>query len=327
MSLIDRYVHDVARRLPRRQRGDVARELESSIRDALEARSGPAPTEEDVVAVLQELGPPAAMAASYRPADSYLIGPELYPAFRLVVRVYLGLLLAFLVAAFAFTLFFRAGPAGVGATTSWILGAAFEVTLYSLGSIVLTFYVLQRLDLPWQDARKEWDPRGLPDVREHDLVSRGELVAEISITAVVLILLHRFRDHIGIPVEGEESLLLNGVVQANVLWLSVAGVLGMVQHAVLLWRGRWTLPTRLTNLAVDLFGAFVLLRIGGDVAAEKGTLIAAGFPERFVDFLALNAYAIPAAGLALVLAINGWGLYRALRERGVTASRAGGAVA
>lgn len=43
-ELIERYVREVTRRLPQKQRDDVGRELRSGLLDALEDRFGPEPT-------------------------------------------------------------------------------------------------------------------------------------------------------------------------------------------------------------------------------------------------------------------------------------------
>ena len=64
MNLLDRYIHEVGRYLPRKKRGDIQAELRSSIVDSLEDRFGPDPEESQVVELLQELGKPREVAAS-----------------------------------------------------------------------------------------------------------------------------------------------------------------------------------------------------------------------------------------------------------------------
>ena len=92
MELIERYVNDVGRRLPKKQRDEVRRELRSALLDAVEPSEGE-PSEADVVAALTRMGPPETVAASYRPADQYLIGPELYPDFKRVLGIVMAILL------------------------------------------------------------------------------------------------------------------------------------------------------------------------------------------------------------------------------------------
>ncbi len=58
MSLIDRYVYEVGRHLPRNNRSDIQAELRSSLIDALEDRAGHEPTEDEIVELLKEFGPP-----------------------------------------------------------------------------------------------------------------------------------------------------------------------------------------------------------------------------------------------------------------------------
>ena len=72
-ELFDRYVHQVGRRLPKSQRADVEQELNSLLLDALEERAEgqESEPEEAQVAVLQEFGPPAEMAARYRSPNRY----------------------------------------------------------------------------------------------------------------------------------------------------------------------------------------------------------------------------------------------------------------
>ena len=84
MELVNRYVHQVGRRLPKRLRDDVKVELRSLLLDALEERTGleasneTAFSEDDQVAILEEFGPPAQMAAKYQPQPRHIIGPKVY---------------------------------------------------------------------------------------------------------------------------------------------------------------------------------------------------------------------------------------------------------
>ena len=77
-ELIERYVHQVGRYLPSKERAEIQAELRSQIQDQLEDRYEGAPTQTDVAAVLKELGDPRRMAASYG-GEQYLVGPDLYP--------------------------------------------------------------------------------------------------------------------------------------------------------------------------------------------------------------------------------------------------------
>ncbi|RLL41988.1 hypothetical protein D8M04_15480 [Oceanobacillus piezotolerans] len=88
MELIERYIYAVIQKLPQSQREEISIELRGLIQDMLEERvEGRKPTDRDVEEVLQELGNPKNLAGQYRESKNYLIGPELYDSFILVLKV------------------------------------------------------------------------------------------------------------------------------------------------------------------------------------------------------------------------------------------------
>ena len=62
MNLIEIYIQEVTRRLPEKNREDIALELRSTIEDMLPDDY----TEEDVKVVLEKLGNPVTLASGYR---------------------------------------------------------------------------------------------------------------------------------------------------------------------------------------------------------------------------------------------------------------------
>lgn len=278
MELIDRYVNDVGRRLPRKQRDDVKRELRSALLDAVET-SGGKPSEEQVVQTLVGFGPPEAVAASYRPADQYLIGPELYPDFKRVLGIVMSVLLGLLVAAFALSLLSGPGDgAELGGRLLGFVASYLDALLVVFAVVVGIFAGLQRLEVQPHRATRRWDPRKLPAVKDVDLVGRGEMAFSIVAAGTFLALLHAFKGAIGIVVNPGGELLLNDVLVRFLPWASAALVLGMALHAYLFWRGRWGWQTRIANLVIDLFALGVLYRVATAVAAQRAALEAVPLP-------------------------------------------------
>jgi hypothetical protein len=75
MNLIDRYVTEVGKHLPRKNRLDIEAELRSTLEDMLEDRSQQAgrPADEALATeLLQEYGAPRKVAASYCSRSSYI---------------------------------------------------------------------------------------------------------------------------------------------------------------------------------------------------------------------------------------------------------------
>ena len=91
MNLIDRYIVEVGKHLPRKNRADIEAEIRSTLEDMLDERaqgSGPA-DEATVLALLKEYGSPREVAATYK-THQYLIGPRLFPIFETVIRIVLA---------------------------------------------------------------------------------------------------------------------------------------------------------------------------------------------------------------------------------------------
>ncbi len=92
-NMIERYLYDVAKRLPEDIREDVKNELRSNIEDMLSDDPG----EEEIEKVLLEMGSPAKLAVKYQPNPRYLISPELFDDYFTglkIVAVTLAVLLA-----------------------------------------------------------------------------------------------------------------------------------------------------------------------------------------------------------------------------------------
>jgi len=314
VDLIDRYVNEIARRLPRSKRADVREELRSALNDALDSRVEGEPNEEDVVALLEEFGRPTEVAASYSDANRYLIGPPLYPVFKLVVSVALPALAAVLV--FSFALSVWADPSqmsSLGAKLLSLLGGIFQTSVLTLGTIVLVFALLQRLDLNPDDLQVEeevWNPRDLPVVADVDLVGRGEALTSIVFAAVFMVVVNLFRDRLGLMLTPGQKVLFSHIVVDNLLWIKISLLLGMALHTWLLWAGRWRGLTRIAKIGCDLFGVYVVYRVARAVVADKAALFDAGLPGPLPEMISMAAHWLPVIVAVVVLFDAAKVLYR-----------------
>ena len=91
-DLIERYLYAITRRLPAKQRADVAEELRTLISDMLDERCrGLPPTAKDVRVVLTELGTPGEMVRKYTAdEDACLIGQPYYAQYLYVLKIVLA---------------------------------------------------------------------------------------------------------------------------------------------------------------------------------------------------------------------------------------------
>jgi hypothetical protein len=273
VDLIERYIREVGRHLPRKNRADIQAELQSTLVDTLEAQVGGEPSQEEVIALLKEFGPPERVAASYWPEGQYLIGPKLYPLFRMVVAIALSV--------FAIVQLVMLGVAVVFNQESLpvleFLGEFIASIFIAFGIIVMVFAVLQRFDVRPETEQEEWDPRHLPAIEEAEPINRGWTVVEITVSLVIIAILLYLPDKIGVVLSPGMEFILNPVIIGYIPLIILTMLLGIGLDVFLLWRGRWETSTRIAKIATNLFGIYVLyvLIIGHNtLLAQQG---AAGF--------------------------------------------------
>ncbi|HEY69858.1 MAG TPA: hypothetical protein G4O08_04650 [Anaerolineae bacterium] len=255
MSLIDRYVHEVGRHLPRTNRADIQAELRSLLIDALEDRAGPDPTEAEIITLLKEHGSPRAVAASYHPEGQYLIGPALYPLFRLVMGIVLAAVLGAQILAWTVAAIIAQDPIAPLHALDGLLTAIPS----AIGSVVVVFAILQRFEVRPDVEEKVWDPKKLPKVDEVERVKRGERIFGIVMSTLILVVLVFFPQWIGFVTFPGGEFFANPIITQYIVWISIAIVASIGLDIYLLWQGRWTLPTRLAKIAMNLLSITILI--------------------------------------------------------------------
>lgn len=210
-ELIDRYIYQVVRRLPRDQRGEVSLELQELIGDMLEAGG----SAEDV---LSKLGDPAKFAEKYQDRSHCLIGPEYYDNYVWLLRIVLTCVTA--------TVFVvsviqgirdgivladgeTAGAAIMAAGTGIANGftGIFIAGLSAFGGVTLAFAVMERRKIRFEmkkeknwtvsdlgdnftGKQKVWTPGNLsPIPHKKAMISRGDSIVGIVFIMIFGVLL------------------------------------------------------------------------------------------------------------------------------------------
>ena len=318
MELIENYVKAVGERLHPSRREDVEAELRASIHDALDARGADAGSEEDVVSVLAALGSPERMASGYQPNRWYLIGPELFPLFRRVLRLALVTIVLAGAAGFTVTLVlggfagFRAGDLLMAT-----LGYAVRAALAAVVVIVAGFAWLQRAEvrLPAQAAPtgERWDPRSLAARDPHRRAPRFDALAALVVSAVALVIVGAVggaaRDGLARAPASLQPLLRDGVV-ANAIILQAALVLSALAHMAALVQGRWTSLPGAVRIVAESAVVLVFVRVPFQLTQHRPALLEAGLHRNFVSWLVINAALVA----AILLAVVGFSWWRAWRR-------------
>ncbi len=282
MSLIDRYVHEVGRHLPRKNRSDIQAELRSSLIDALEDRAGRDPAKAEVIELLKEFGPPKTVAASYNPEGQYLIGPALYPLFRLVAGIGVAAVLGAQLLAWGVAYFIAQDPIAPLEAVVALLNSIPS----AVGMVLIVFAILQWFEIRPEIEGEPWDPDKLPEVIESEIVKRGERVFGITMGIVILVVLVFFPESVGFLTTPGGEFFPNPVIAQYIGWISFSLLVGIGLDIYLLWQRRWGTITRIAKIAANLLSITILfLLVQGHTAwlADHGSSGFFAAIERLTD--------------------------------------------
>jgi hypothetical protein len=183
MALVERYLNAVKFWLPRKQKDDIIAELGDDLGAQIEERElevGHKLTDVEIEPILKRCGSPMTVAGRYLPQQS-LIGPALFPIYRVVVRsLFFYFLLPWLVLWLGLVIFssdFRAAHAHgelFATLEPWWLACT-----YSLFFCTFAFALLDRSQLGAQ-AVNNWKPRSLPVIRDRNTIPRSGTVVELT---------------------------------------------------------------------------------------------------------------------------------------------------
>jgi len=263
MNLIELYVAEVGKRLPRRNRADIETEIKSTLQDMLDERSQKAgkPADEAMTReLLKEYGAPAKVAASYLPTQ-YLIGPRLFPMFLLVTRIVVAVLVG--VSLFGLAVGFvnnTTGPDFIQALGKFAL-QLFGGLIMAFGNIVLVFAILERV-LPASkveaETAEDWDPAELQAEPDPQFVKPAEPIFSIIFTVIGLIVLNLYPNLIGVGFVQDGRWvsvpMLSDAFFRYLPWINLLAILNIGLNVVLLRTARWSLATRIADILFEIGG-------------------------------------------------------------------------
>ncbi|WP_342756343.1 permease prefix domain 1-containing protein [Kineothrix sedimenti] len=291
-ELIERYLYDVVRRLPEKQRDDIEQELRSLIEDMIEERegSGELSREECERAVLTGLGDPAKMARSYRGDKEGLISGEYYDRYCYILKIVLicagaAILFSDIISAMVHvvsdeTLDIISGMGyalneGLLSSSTWWKVFDIGITLPSallqiFGVITLIFALMQRYHVKLDLSGEAWSVEKLPQIPyKKAMISRGESAVGIVFGVLAIILFAYSPQLMGAWVrQGEEMVsipLFNLSIWGKVLPFFIISVMaGIISDFVKLVAGRYNYRVMVTTIVMDIIGfimTFIFMKV------------------------------------------------------------------
>jgi hypothetical protein len=298
MNLIDKYIAEVGRHLPRKNRADIEAEIRSTLEDMLDERKqaeGGVPSESKdradeatILQLLKEYGSPREVAATYK-THQYLIGPRLFPVFETVVRIVFAVVAgaSLIGLGVGLTKTGFTGPEFVSTIGQWF-GGLISGLIGAFGNIALIFAIIERTQVAdkFEKEFKEWDPKELKSEPDPEQIDLPDHIATIIFTALGLVVFNLYPNLLSIRYSSGGSWVTLPILTQSFFrflpWINVMGLLEIVFNGFMLGQRDWTPVTRILSIVMDIAGmilAVVILRTPGVFGVTPESLTSIGLAE------------------------------------------------
>jgi len=304
-ELIDKYVYDVTRRLPQAQRGDIEKELRTLIDDMLGGRE----EVKDVTLVLIELGRPSELAAKYRGSKRYLISPQIYGTYEMLLKIVLAAVAFGMLVANAI-INITAPPESVLLAVAKAFGMTVMALIQAFAIITFIFAVVERLGKSeaWKNEHdNDWHPRDLPEVPIGSAeIKKGEPIVSLVFSAIFLVIIVTmpwlFGVGLGLPAPWIPVFnldVLRSVIGLIVL-LFGAGVLKEVLRLVI---GRYTIKLAISVAVLNILSLVLVITVFGNPAVWNAQFLTDLYAATGAEWFAGDTAAVIWAFVPTVIVI------------------------
>jgi len=275
-TLVDRYVAVAVKGVPAEQRDDVGAELRASLNDAIDGLVDQGLTyDEAQEQACKDLGDPAALAAQYGGRQRFLIGPEYFSEYLLLLKILLSIVppIIFCVAIVAAAI---AGESA-GQVIFGAIGVAFQVAVQIAFWVTLSFALMERAGA--KPTELSWTPKNLPEIPNRR-IGLGETVFSVSTIALAMWALWYAQDHWLVSgVDGGEVPLINPTtwdfwIPALYVVLFASLLVEIAKYRVGYWTVGLATVNTVVNVAISVI--FIAVWLGGSVlnpAADVSELV------------------------------------------------------
>lgn len=280
MDLINQYVYAVTKSFGEKQREDIEKELRSNIEDMIEQNQGLESYAEKAKKVLLELGDPEVLADDYRGSKRYLIGPQYYETYMLVLKIVIGAVFAGIsIAVFVESFFLVNENIGsiaaenIGNITANYFTTLFSGVLQAFAWTTIGFMIAERKNTKINKehlGKSKWNLSKLPAVPDKKAgISLSNSIFKIIFATVFYTILYsapelfavyllRGNETIRIPVFNLEVLQGYRVLIMSVLILSI-----LIEMLKIYYR-RWMLKLSVIHVILTVIATVLALIIVTD---------------------------------------------------------------
>ncbi len=258
MNLIDRYIAEVGRHLPEKDRADIEAEIRSMVDDMLDERGASVDSADEkiITQTLEQLGDPKLLASKYAPPKRYLIGPDWYDLYLTTLKRALYTALP-IVAMVSFVLVFSKDPLDFGGAIERAIESVFDVGTGILFWVTVAFIIVEHSNAKPEEMgstkAKAWTIAQLPKLPVTRQISVSEALTNIVFYSLFLawIVLPPFTAWL----RGDEGFV--PVFHPNLwnVWFPIFAVIAFLTYMIEFFKlkiGNWTTALTLSNVLLCL---------------------------------------------------------------------------
>lgn len=285
----NRYVYEVVKRLPSKQRNDIEQELRSLVEDMATDRFGDKQiTLDDINVVLLELGRPSDLADKYREKKQYLIGPEYYDMYFLILKIVLAAVTLGLAVAFITeTLVLQ--PSNIPLMIAQIIRSIVSGLFQAFAWVTIIFAFISHYADPTKQVKRlsgnmenstVWNPADLPPIPAKNVrIPKSESIVGIIFGVLALILFNLFPQIIGIIISADKNTEIIPLFDMNVFHyflplFNFIFIIGLVKEVLKLFEGRYTLRLSFGLFILGIISVMITILIFSDPSLWNPVLFA-----------------------------------------------------
>lgn len=260
--MIEKYLYDVVRRLPEKQKDDIEQELRILIDDMIAEREDAGETDREVSikAVLHELGEPARLARSYRGENNSLISGIYYDSYIYILKIVLICVAVSLVIANIVSAVVKVVEAEMDVAIMWSglfqMVSIPSILLSVFGGITLAYAIMERCHVKLEDT-EPWSVEKLPEIPyKKEVIKRSESVTGLVFGILVAVMFICIPQLMGAWVKQDGVMvsipLFNLSIWNKILPLFLISIIaGLIDTFVKLFIGKYNYFVMIVTIVTD----------------------------------------------------------------------------
>lgn len=266
MNLLARYLKQIEKYLPFKERKDTIDELRSLIMDQVDEQVALGKNQKDALYdVIVESGEPREVAARYSDRGP-IISKEMEPVLNLVIKIVSITLPLVVLFANAIEYIFKTEDF---TTMDFLLDIAYSIpsAIYSLvvaiGFIFIFFYLIERYVNPqFETQEKKFLPEFLPDIPKKAFkVSLVESVISILFTVLALYIFNYNQGLISVYYDGNKLPILNDNFEKILIFMNIGWLVSISLHIVYVFTKKKTIITKSVELVLGIYSGIILFML------------------------------------------------------------------